>query len=35
MKYVMYLRNDPENICSKVKNEEIANDVVDSVVVSQ
>lgn len=33
MKYVMYLRNDSENIGKKVKNEEIAYEVVDSVVV--
>lgn len=33
MKYVMYLRNDPENIRNKVKNEDIAYEVVDSVVV--
>lgn len=33
MKYVMYLRNDPENIRNNVKNEDIAYDVVDSVIV--
>ena len=33
MKYVMYLRNDPENIRKKVTNEEIAYEVVDSVLV--
>ena len=32
MKYVMYLRNDSENTKQKVKNEEIAYNVVDSVV---
>ena len=33
MKYVMYLRNDPENIQKKVKNEDIAYEVVDNVIV--
>lgn len=33
MKYYMYLRNDPDNIRNKVKNEEIAYDVVDNVIV--
>ena len=32
-KYVMCLRNDSENIMQKVKNEEIAYNVVESVVV--
>jgi len=32
MKYVLYLRNDAENIRNKVKNEDIAYEVVDSVV---
>ena len=33
MKFVLYLRNDPENNKNKVRNEEIAYEAVDSVLV--
>jgi hypothetical protein len=33
MKYVLFLRNDPENVKNKVKNEDIAYVVVDAVIV--
>jgi hypothetical protein len=33
MNYVLFLRNDPENVKNKVKNEDIAYVIVDAVIV--